>query len=212
MVSPFDFVNKELKNDVGTIVTCTLRYFLKASAYDSQRSWVWKTILSVMPLCLALGQFSRLNHGAHLGLLIAVVLGLASLMLAAYALWYEHGQATKLKAAQEAHSQFLAATETSLDAFSILECLRNDAREIIDFRILYVNANAERLAGRSRSELVGQMLCKATPMQTTKPMFAKFCKVVESGEPLNEEFPVDIRPSSQSGYGARWLSWATVLP
>jgi len=163
---------------------------LKASALDSQRPWVWKMILSTLPAGLALGQLWRVNHGAHLGALTAVLLALAGLAVAVWALWHEHDRVAKLRGAQEAHSQFLAAAETSLDAFCILECLRNDAREIIDFRILYVNANAERLAGRSRAELVGQMLCTATPMQSTRPMFARFCKVVESGEPLNEEFPV----------------------
>ncbi|WP_260740882.1 putative bifunctional diguanylate cyclase/phosphodiesterase [Tunturiibacter lichenicola] len=173
---------------------------MKASAFDAQRSWVWKTILSAVPISVALGQLWRFNHGAHLAAVITVSLGVVCLMLATYALWHEHDRAAKLKGAQEAHSQFLAATETSLDAFCILECLRNDAREIVDFRIVYVNANAERLAGRPRSDLVGQMLCAATPMDPTRPMFARFCRVVESGEPLNEEFPVD-HPSIK----AAWL-------
>ena len=92
--------------------------------------------------------------------------------------------------AQQAHSQFLAAAETSLDAFGLFESVRNDAGEIIDFRFLYVNANAERLVGRSRSDLLGQTLSSVTPIVATSSMFAKFCRVVDSGEPLNEEFPV----------------------
>ena len=63
--------------------------------------------------------------------------------------------------------------------------------EIVDFRFLYVNANAERLAGRPRSDLLGQTLGSVTPIQPTSSMFARFCKVVDSGEPLNEEFPVN---------------------
>src|SRR5271170_2228803 len=49
------------------------------------------------------------------------------------------------------------------------------------------------------------MLCTATPMQSTRPMFARFCKVVESGEPLNEEFPVG-HPSIK----ATWLQTQVV--
>ena len=67
--------------------------------------------------------------------------------LAVWALWREYGRAAKLRGAREAHSQFLAAAETSLDAFGLFESVRNDAGEIVDFRFLYVNANAERLAG-----------------------------------------------------------------
>ncbi len=120
--------------------------------------------------------------------------------MAVWALWREYGRTAKLKGAQEAHSQFLAAAETSLDAFGLLESVRNDAGEIVDFRILYVNANGERLVGRSRSDLLGQMLCSVTPARPTSPMFGRFCKVVESGEPLNEEFRIDL-----PGIKATWL-------
>jgi diguanylate cyclase (GGDEF)-like protein/PAS domain S-box-containing protein len=115
---------------------------------------------------------------------------LAGTSVAVWALWREYGRAAKLRGAREAHSQFLAAAETSLDAFGLFESVRNDAGNIIDFRFLYVNANAERLVGLPRSELLGQTLGSVTPIQATTSMFARFCRVVDSGEPLNEEFPV----------------------
>jgi diguanylate cyclase (GGDEF)-like protein/PAS domain S-box-containing protein len=127
-------------------------------------------------------------------------MALAGTSVAVWALWRQYGRTAKLRGAQEAHSQFLAAAETSLDAFGLLESVRNDAGEIVDFRILYVNANGERLVGRPRSELLGQMLCSITPARPTHSMFAKFCKVVNSGEPLNEEFRVNF-PSIR----ASWL-------
>jgi diguanylate cyclase (GGDEF)-like protein/PAS domain S-box-containing protein len=133
-------------------------------------------------------------------MLTAVSLALAGTSAGVWALWREYGRTARLKGAQEAHSQFLAAAETSLDAFGLLESVRNDEGEIVDFRILYVNANGERLVGRPRRDLLGQMLCSATPAQPTSPMFARFCKVVDSGEPLNEEFQVDL-PSIH----ASWL-------
>jgi diguanylate cyclase (GGDEF)-like protein len=163
---------------------------LKAFALDFPRPWVWKTVLSALPVWIAFGQFWRVNHGAHLGALTTVSVALAGISVALWALWREYGRAAKLTGAQEAHSKFLAAAETSLDAFGLLESVRNDAGEIIDFRFLYVNANVERLVGRPRSELLGETLCSVTPIRPTGPMFARFCKVVESGEPLNEEFPV----------------------
>jgi diguanylate cyclase (GGDEF)-like protein/PAS domain S-box-containing protein len=115
---------------------------------------------------------------------------LAGTSVAVWALWREYGRAAKLRGAREAHSQFLAAAETSLDAFGLFESVRNDAGKIIDFRFLYVNANAERLVGRPRSELLGETLGSVTPIQSTTSMFARFCRVVDSGDPLNEEFPV----------------------
>jgi diguanylate cyclase (GGDEF)-like protein/PAS domain S-box-containing protein len=173
---------------------------LKASALDFPRPWVWKTVLSAFLVCLAFGQFWRVIHGSHLGALTAVFIALAGTSVAVWALWREYGREARLRGAQEAHSQFLAAAETSLDAFGLLEAVRNDAGAIVDFRILYVNVNGERLVGRSRSELVGKMLCSATPARPTSPMFARFCKVVNSGVPLHEEFPISF-PSIK----ASWL-------
>ncbi len=142
----------------------------------------------------------RVNYGAHLGPLIAVYTALAGAPVAVWAWWREYGRASRQRGVEEAHSQFLAATETSLDAFGLLESVRNDAGEIVDFRILYVNANAERLVGRPRSALLGKRLCSVTPARPTSPMFARFCKVVDSGEPLHEEFRVKF-PSIK----ASWL-------
>jgi diguanylate cyclase (GGDEF)-like protein/PAS domain S-box-containing protein len=173
---------------------------LKASALDFPRPWFWKAALSALLVWVVFGQYWRVNHGAHLGALTAVFMALAGTSVAVWALWRQYGRTAKLRGAQEAHSQFLAAAETSLDAFGLMESVRNDAGEIIDFRILYVNANAERLVGRPRSELLGQMLGSVTPGRPTSSMFAKFCEVVNSGEPLNEEFRVNF-PSIR----ASWL-------
>jgi diguanylate cyclase (GGDEF)-like protein/PAS domain S-box-containing protein len=173
---------------------------LKASALDFPRPWFWKAALSALLVWVVFGQYWRVNHGAHLGALTAVFMALAGTSVAVWALWREYGRTAKLRGAQEAHSQFLAAAETSLDAFGLLESVRNDAGKIVDFRIQYVNANGERLVGRPRSELLGQMLCSVTPTRPTSSMFAKFCAVVNSGEPLNEEFRVNF-PSIK----ASWL-------
>jgi diguanylate cyclase (GGDEF)-like protein/PAS domain S-box-containing protein len=139
---------------------------------------------------IAFGQFWRVNHGAHLGALTTVFVTLAAASVAVWALWREYGRAAKLSGVQETQLQFLAAAETSLSAFGLVESVRNSAGEIVDFRVLYVNANAEQLVGQSRSDLLGQTLCSVTPIRHTGPMFAKFRNVVDSGEPLNEEFQV----------------------
>jgi diguanylate cyclase (GGDEF)-like protein/PAS domain S-box-containing protein len=156
--------------------------------------------LCALSAWLAFELYWRMNHGAHLTTVISGVVALAGVLVAVWALWREYGRTAQLKGAKEAHSQFLAAAESSLDAFGILESVRNEAGEIVDFRILYVNANAERLVGQPRSKLLGQMLCSVTPAKSDSLMFGRFRRVVETGDPLNEEFQTDL-----PGIKAKWL-------
>jgi diguanylate cyclase (GGDEF)-like protein/PAS domain S-box-containing protein len=151
-------------------------------------------------VCLALWQYLRLNHGAHVATLTAVFVALAGIAVGVWALFRERSLSAGVRGEQEAHSQFLAAAETSLDAFALLEAERNGEGKIVDFRFLYVNANTERFLGKPRSELIGQMLCSVTPVTVGGPMIGRFCRVVETGEPLNEEFPV-----TQASIKATWL-------
>jgi diguanylate cyclase (GGDEF)-like protein/PAS domain S-box-containing protein len=141
----------------------------------------------------------------HLGALVAVFVALAGTCVAVWALWREHVRAEKLRNAHEAHSRFLAAAETSLDAFGIFESVRSETGKIVDFRFLYVNANGERLAGKPRSQLLGQTLFSTIALQTNEAMFAGLCKVVATGEPLNEEFPIDA-----TSLDASWIRMQAV--
>jgi diguanylate cyclase (GGDEF)-like protein/PAS domain S-box-containing protein len=124
---------------------------------------------------------------------------------ALWSLWREHSRNVERRGAEDAHSKFLAAVETSLDAFSILESVRDKSGAIVDFRIQYANANAEKMTGRLRSALVGQMLSEVTPIRKTTSLFARCCKVVETGEPLSEEYPV-----TQANINASWVRYQLV--
>jgi diguanylate cyclase (GGDEF)-like protein/PAS domain S-box-containing protein len=172
---------------------------LKADLLDSPRSWAWKMALFAIPIWLGLSQLWRLNH-VPMVMLIAIFTAIACTSIALWALWQEHGRWAKLRGAQESYSKFLAATETSLDAFSLLQSVRDEAGEIVDFRFLYVNVHTEDLLERSRSELIGQTLCSVTPVAPKDSMFVRFCRVVETGKPLNEEFAV-----SSPSIKASWL-------
>jgi diguanylate cyclase (GGDEF)-like protein/PAS domain S-box-containing protein len=146
-----------------------------------------------------MSQIRRLND-VPLTMLFAIVVAVASTSVGLWALWNEHGRWAKLNGAQESYSRFLAATETSVDAFSLLESVRDDVGEIIDFRFVYVNGPTERLLGRSRSELVGQTICSIIPTASAAPIFLQFRQVVETGKPFKEEFPV-----SSEKIRASWL-------
>lgn len=125
------------------------------------------------------------------------------------ALWFlrrEYDRRVASEGAKEAESKFLAATEVSLDAFSLLESVRNAAGQIVDFRIQYVNANGEKLTGHSRNQLLGQSLCDNMPVLKATGLFDRCCQVVETGVPLNQEYPVPAGNLIQ----ASWVRYQVV--
>lgn len=74
-----------------------------------------------------------------------------------------------------------------LDCFGIYTAIRDESGEIVDFRIDYVNAAACRDNFFSKQEQIGQSLCQLFPAHRETGLFADYCKVVETGEPLVKE-------------------------
>ncbi len=102
--------------------------------------------------------------------------------------WRERNQAVAHRKASEEHARFIAAAETSPDAFFILDAVRNKAGDIVDFRYLYVNSHAGELLKTPREGLLNQDMCALFPVNRTNGLFDKYRKVVLSGEALGEEF------------------------
>ena len=167
--------------------------------------WVWKTGLTVTPVGLALWLYLRLNYGVHFETLTVGTLAATGAVAASLALWKEHTRTVERRGAAEAHSKFLAAAEANLDAFSIFESVRDESGEIVDFRFLYVNGNAERMIGASRSELLGKTLCSEGLINKDGSVLKRYCRVVDTGKPLNEELQV-----VRSNIKAAWIRYQVV--
>ena len=164
--------------------------------------WLWlrKIGLTFVAICLVIG---LLHHGLSL---LTFVLGGAGVALAGWTVWNEHHRTLKWKAAQMEHFRFLAAAETSLDAFALLESVRDKTGKIVlDFRFDYVNANVEKMMGRSRSEVAGKTLLQSLPFFATSGLFEKLCGVVDSGEPTVGEFAMARTPD-----GGPWMRYQAV--
>lgn len=173
---------------------------MKTLTLHYPRTWVGKTGLSAAPVCVALGLFWWLHPDVRVEALAVGILAATGTAVALWTLWQEHTESVERRGAEEAHSQFLAAAEANLDAFSLLESVRNDSGEIVDFRFLYVNANTERMIGMPRSEILGRTLCSVMRVKPQGNLIARYCKVVDTGEPLNEELPV-----IESNIMASWI-------
>ncbi len=102
--------------------------------------------------------------------------------------WRERNQAAAHRRTSEEHARFIAAAETSPDAFFIFDSVRNSAHDIVDFRYVYVNSYAEQLLKTPRRSLLKQNMCVLFPTNRTSGLFDKYRKVVLTGEPLSDEF------------------------
>ena len=99
----------------------------------------------------------------------------------------EHSAARKK--AREADQRFIAAAENGLDVFYLFDAVRGQHGKIVDFRFRYVNAKAEELLGRTREQLVGQLVNGVLPVAFDKRL-DRYCEVVETGHPLDFEVSV----------------------
>jgi diguanylate cyclase (GGDEF)-like protein/PAS domain S-box-containing protein len=102
--------------------------------------------------------------------------------------WRERNQAVAHRRSGEEHARFIAAAETSPDAFFILDSVKNGDGDIVDFRFVYANAHAEELLRTPREKLLRQNLCALFPSNRSNGLFDKYRKVVLSNEPLADEF------------------------
>lgn len=103
-------------------------------------------------------------------------------------------------ALRESETRFRAAAEGSLDAFFIFQSLRDERGSIIDFTFADLNSKAEKMISMSKQEVIGKQLCEILPINRTSGFFEKYVTVVETGIPLEEEFPI-----STPAVAALWL-------
>jgi len=101
----------------------------------------------------------------------------------------EQRRAQRMVAASQARLK--AAVEGGLDAFFVLEAVRDADNNIEDFVFVDINGRAEKLLSLARWEVVGHKLCELLPINRTAGFFDRYVRVVESGVPIEEEFPID---------------------
>jgi diguanylate cyclase (GGDEF)-like protein len=111
--------------------------------------------------------------------------------------WRERNQTAAHRRAKAESARFIAAAETSPDAFFILDAVRNSSDDIVDFRFVYLNSHAEELLRTPRARLLNQDLCVLFPDNRTNGMFDKYRKVVLADEPLAEEYSLEREDGSE---------------
>lgn len=148
----------------------------------------WKIGLLAVAVCLVFAELWRLNRHSGLVASATVALAISGTLFGLWAVFRERDRKAQHKAAEEAYSKFLAAAETSMDAFVIFESVRDPSGKIIDFRFQYVNANFEKMMAKERSQLLGQLRSSITTVPVRSGLFERLCAVVDTGDSLSEEF------------------------
>ncbi len=104
------------------------------------------------------------------------------------------------QALRESEQRLRAAREASLDAFIVFESVRDARGRIVDFRCLDANQKGLELANVSREKLIGSLLSERFPGARNSEFFAGHVRVVETGVPLEEEFPMEV-----PYFNAKWV-------
>jgi PAS domain S-box-containing protein len=90
-----------------------------------------------------------------------------------------------------AEEQLVAALDAIDESFFQMGAVRDAAGRIVDFEYLYCNRAALTLLGRRREEMLGRCLLELVPSHRTNGLFDAYAQVVETGEPLRNEFVFD---------------------
>ena len=84
--------------------------------------------------------------------------------------------------------QFKSAAESSLDAYFIMDAVRDRDNAIGDFRVRYLNASGEVLIGRPSEDVLGRTLCDVLPAEQAAFFIERYRRIVTTGEALSENF------------------------
>ena len=87
---------------------------------------------------------------------------------------------------QESHDRFRIAIDNVLDCVTICSAIRDESGQIVDFRFEYLNPPALAHNRMTAADL-GRTLCEWLPASQELGLFAEYCRVVETGEPVSKE-------------------------
>jgi diguanylate cyclase (GGDEF)-like protein/PAS domain S-box-containing protein len=137
--------------------------------------------------------------------ILTALLALIAVSLIFWTLWRGRHRRFFLQSHQ-IQSRFMEASEASLAAFMIVDPVRDTTGAICDLRIQYLNENAGRMIGMPRVQLIGKYLCEVKPSVRSSGRFDRYCQVIETGVPMDEEYPAP----ETSLLRATWLRFQAV--
>lgn len=101
---------------------------------------------------------------------------------------------------RQSELRYRTAIEASMDAYYLLESVRDAAGEITDFRVIQANSNAIREMGLPRETLIGGLICELFPINLTSGYFERYKAVVETGQPIEQEYQIPAENAAPGWY------------
>ncbi len=108
---------------------------------------------------------------------------------------------------QRSEERYRAASEAGLDAFFLLDAVRDERGRLVDFVFTDLNRRGAELVSRQREDVIGQRLCELLPVNRDEMFLGEYEKVVETGHGLSREFRID---AADEGILARWMEQQVV--
>ena len=103
----------------------------------------------------------------------------------------------------QSRSLLSSILNSALDGIAAMQAVRDPATGAIeDFRCLVVNPIISKMLERNRDDLIGKLVFRRFIEHIDPNLFARFVEVVESGEPLDEDFYYPLDDSSWYHYVA----------
>ncbi|RKP53382.1 EAL domain-containing protein [Pararobbsia silviterrae] len=90
--------------------------------------------------------------------------------------------------ARQAQQTYYAASEGSIDAFFVLDCVRGPDGEIARFVVRNTNRRGVEVSGLPKAKLLGMSLDDAFPDSNHDGMFDEFVRVADTGQVLEREW------------------------
>ncbi|HEX5665316.1 MAG TPA: HWE histidine kinase domain-containing protein, partial [Hyphomicrobium sp.] len=88
---------------------------------------------------------------------------------------------------KEAERVFDVVQELALDGFVIFRAIRDASGKTIDLERVFMNRAAEKMIGPAK-DLVGKRYLATSPTGARRRLFERYLKVLETGEPAEDEF------------------------
>jgi len=100
---------------------------------------------------------------------------------------------------RENEYRFRVVREISMEAFTILCCIRDEQGKITDFEWTYANSAAGRILKQQPEKLVGQRLLEVLPgNRENRDLFDRYVRIVETG--LGDEVEIEYHDGEISGW------------